>query len=68
MCTHNVCFCTEIDKNVYLDHKLSRAMLALAFSLYITKTRLFKYTENFTTKKMKIFRWGGRGVAWVQIT
>ena len=22
----------------------------------ITKTRLFKYTENFTTKKMKIFR------------
>ena len=23
---------------------------------HITKTRLFKYTENFTTKKMKIFR------------
>ena len=23
----------------------------------ITKTRLFKYTENFTTKKKKIFRW-----------
>ena len=23
--------------------------------VYITKTRLFKYTENFTTKKMKIF-------------
>ena len=22
----------------------------------ITKTRLFKYIENFTTKKMKIFR------------
>ena len=22
----------------------------------ITKTYLFKYTENFTTKKMKIFR------------
>ena len=22
----------------------------------ITKTRLFKYTENFTTKKMKLFR------------
>ena len=22
----------------------------------ITKTRLFKYTENFTTKKMKTFR------------
>ena len=22
----------------------------------ITKTRLFKYTENFTTKKLKIFR------------
>ena len=22
---------------------------------YITKTRLFKYTENFTTKKMAIF-------------
>ena len=22
----------------------------------ITKTRLFKYNENFTTKKMKIFR------------
>ena len=22
----------------------------------ITKTRLFKYTENFTTKKIKIFR------------
>ena len=22
----------------------------------ITKTRLFKYTKNFTTKKMKIFR------------
>ena len=22
----------------------------------ITKTNLFKYTENFTTKKMKIFR------------
>ena len=24
--------------------------------IYITKTYLFKYTENFTTKKMKIFR------------
>ena len=23
---------------------------------HITKTRLFKYTENLTTKKMKIFR------------
>ena len=23
---------------------------------FITKTRLFKYTENITTKKMKIFR------------
>ena len=22
----------------------------------ITKTRLFKYAENFTTKKMKIFK------------
>ena len=22
----------------------------------ITKTRLFKYTENFTTQKMEIFR------------
>ena len=25
-------------------------------SLYITKTCLFKYIENFTTKKMRIFR------------
>ena len=25
--------------------------------LHIMKTYLFKYTENFTTKKMKIFRW-----------
>ena len=24
---------------------------------YITRTSLFKYTENFTTKKMKVFRW-----------
>ena len=24
--------------------------------IYITKTRLFKYTENLTTKKIKIFR------------
>ena len=24
--------------------------------LYITKTRLYKYTENFTTEKLKIFR------------
>ena len=24
--------------------------------IYIMKTRLFKYTENFTTKKMKTFR------------
>ena len=23
----------------------------------ITRTSLFKYTENFTTKKMKVFRW-----------
>ena len=26
-------------------------MLGLWSTLYITKTRLFKYTENFTTKK-----------------
>ena len=26
-------------------------------SQHITKTCLFKYTENFNTKKMKIFRW-----------
>ena len=25
-------------------------------TVYITKTRLFKYTENFTTKKITIFR------------
>ena len=25
-------------------------------NLFITKTRLFKYTENFTTKKMAIFQ------------
>ena len=32
-------------------------MRIVFFFLFITKTRLFKYTENFTTKKMKIFRW-----------
>ena len=29
---------------------------AILMEILITKTRLFKYTENFTTKKMKIFR------------
>ena len=28
-------------------------ILNMVFSKYITKTRLFKYTENFTTQKWK---------------
>ena len=29
---------------------------ALADKVFITKTRLSKYIENFTTKKLKVFR------------
>ena len=31
-------------------------LLLISTPQYITKTCLFKYTENFTIKKMKIFR------------
>ena len=33
--------------------RLPKAMKAIAFLSYITKTRLFKYIENFATKKGK---------------
>ena len=39
--------------NEYLQSKKSNDKL---LTVSIMKTRLFKYTEKFTTKKMKIFR------------
>ena len=40
-----------------IDHDCQSVQQAVCQSvLDITKTTLFKYTENFTTKKMKIFR------------
>ena len=36
-------------------HKVINTVNILKFQI-IMKTCLFKYTENFTTKKMKIFR------------
>ena len=33
-----------------------QALFSLKNKINITKTRLFKYIEYFTTKKMKIFR------------
>ena len=35
---------------------LSVRVCLLFLLVFIAKTRLFKYTENFTTKKIKIFR------------
>ena len=41
----------------YPQHKCYGERRKSEYLDYITKTRLFKYTENFTTKKkMKIFR------------
>ena len=33
----------------------------------ITKTRLFKYIENFTTKKLKIFRWKNSNIIHISV-
>ena len=39
------------------DSKLDILVLFFLFmQFHITKTRLFKFIENFTTKKRKIFR------------
>ena len=44
---HNLCFEQKYEKyQILLSEKFQ----------FITKTRLFKYTENFTTKKMAIFQ------------
>ena len=43
-----------IKSNVYAAFEL--AQMPYTFEFIITKTRLFKNTENFTNKKLKIFR------------
>ena len=43
-------------KNKHIVHSSFVSIVELQWLEYITKTRLFKYIKNFTTKKMKIFR------------
>ena len=50
---HQILFSGKNKKNKYCLLKILPRVLSIKF---ITKTYLFKYTENFTTKKMKIFR------------
>ena len=46
----------EILYIIKLRVKLTRTAVANFHKFDITKTRLFKCIENFTTKKLKIFR------------
>ena len=41
---------------VYYDRRIPVKGIANAWGFHITKTRLFKYIENFTTKRLKVFR------------
>ena len=52
MSTHNICFCGAI-KKYYVDTLAYRELCNLVISCFIMKTCLFKYIENFTTKKGK---------------
>ena len=61
MGTQNICFCGEIRKmSIFFSLKHNALSGTMDFPrdilVIIRKTRLFKYIENFTTKKMKIFR------------
>ena len=42
------------DQHTYIR---SKKFICVHVFIAITKTRLFKYIENFTTKKLKTFRW-----------
>ena len=41
---------------IYKQQKLIYSFIYLFIYCHITKTRLFKYTENFTTKKWQFFQ------------
>ena len=48
----------SVPESTYLVfyHNRKNHKLYIRLPVCITKTSLFKYTENFTTKKLKIFR------------
>ena len=46
---------SKAEKGVALHEPWTSKNTSVAY--HITRTSLFKYTENFTTKKMKVFRW-----------
>ena len=52
----NICFHIEKIRNVSILVLLIAVDRAFCFQPNITKTRLFKYSENFTTKKWQFFR------------
>ena len=48
--------CLRADEDGHEDGHLCHIDTFLVAFFYITKTPLFKYIENFTSKKTKIFR------------
>ena len=50
------CFHDAVGSEYVLKLYKNKAKPSSSVQYIITKTRLFKYTENFTNKKMKIFR------------
>ena len=44
------------EHEIFSANKYENAKMAFSYLLAITKTRLFKYIENFTTKKIENFQ------------